>query len=147
MSQWYITTDQRYFVRTDDTGEIFLSTVPTLYLIFTNRYISDNERHDDDQKYCRILSPRISIIKRILSSLWAWSVSTMNWSCNIANDHIYRMVKERYSNIWPNQTIVSDQSELTIFLCQPMNSLLLMKTTLPWYSSFQLLPSYIDDPW
>ena len=33
---------------------------------------------------------------------------------------IYRMVKERYSNIWPNQTIVSDQSELTILLCQPM---------------------------
>ena len=56
------------------------------------------------------------------------------------------MVKERYSNIWPNQTIVSDQSELTILLCQPMNSLLLMKTTLPWYSSLQLLPSYIYDP-
>ena len=45
-----------------------------------------------------------------------------------AKDHIYRMVKERYSNIWPNQTIVSDQSELTILLCQSMNSLLLMKT-------------------
>ena len=57
------------------------------------------------------------------------------------------MVKERYSNIWPNQTIVSDQSELTILLCQAMNSLLLMKTTLPWYSSLQLLPSYIYDPW
>ena len=27
-----------------------------------------------------------------------------------------------------------------------MNSLLLMKTTLPWYSSLQLLPSYIYDP-
>ena len=36
------------------------------------------------------------------------------------NDHIYRMVKESNSNIWPNQTIVSDQSELTILLCQPM---------------------------
>ena len=57
------------------------------------------------------------------------------------------MVKERYSNIWPNQTIVSDQSELTILLCQLMNSLLLMKTTLPWYSGLQLLPSYIDNPW
>ena len=57
------------------------------------------------------------------------------------------MVKERYSNIWLNQTIVSDQSELTILLCQPMNSLLIMKTTLPWYSSLQLLPSYIYDPW
>ena len=57
------------------------------------------------------------------------------------------MVKGRYSNIWPNQTIVSDQSELTILLCQPMNSLLLMKTTLPWYSGLQLLPSYIYDPW
>ena len=31
----------------------------------------------------------------------------------------------KYSYIWPNQTIVSDQSELTILLCQPMNSLLL----------------------
>ena len=30
------------------------------------------------------------------------------------------MVKERYSNIRLNQTIVSDQSELTIHLCQPM---------------------------
>ena len=49
----------------------------------------------------------------------------------------------KYSNIWPNQTIVSDQSELTILLCQPMNSLLLMKTTLSWYSGLQLLPSYI----
>ena len=39
---------------------------------------------------------------------------------SLVNDHIYRMVKERYSNIWPNQTIVSDQSELTILLCQPM---------------------------
>ena len=28
-----------------------------------------------------------------------------------------------------------------------MNSLLLMKTTLPWYNSLQLLPSYIYDPW
>ena len=28
--------------------------------------------------------------------------------------------KKGYSNIWPNQTIVSDQSELTILLCQPM---------------------------
>ena len=28
-----------------------------------------------------------------------------------------------------------------------MNSLLLMKTTLPWYSGLQLLPSYIYDPW
>ena len=36
------------------------------------------------------------------------------------NDHIYRMVKESNSNILPNQTIVSDQSELTILLCQPM---------------------------
>ena len=27
-----------------------------------------------------------------------------------------------------------------------MNSLLLMKTTLPWYSGLQLLPSYIYDP-
>ena len=26
------------------------------------------------------------------------------------NDHIYRMVKESNSNIWPNQTIVSNQS-------------------------------------
>ena len=66
--------------------------------------------------------------------------------CCTLNDHIYRMVKERYSNIWPNQTNVSDQSELTILLCQPMNSLLLMKTTLPWYSGLQLLPSYIYDP-
>ena len=56
------------------------------------------------------------------------------------------MVKERYSNISPNQKIVSDQSELTILLCQPMNSLLLMKTTLPWYSGLQPLPSYIYDP-
>ena len=62
-------------------------------------------------------------------------------------DHLYRMVKESNSNIWANQTIVSDQSELTILLCQPMNSLLLMKTTLPWYSGLQLLPSYIYDPW
>ena len=28
-----------------------------------------------------------------------------------------------------------------------MNSLLLMKMTLPWYSSLQLLPSYIYDLW
>ena len=28
-----------------------------------------------------------------------------------------------------------------------MNSLLIMKTTLPWYSGLQLLPSYIYDPW
>ena len=28
-----------------------------------------------------------------------------------------------------------------------MNSLLLMKTTLPWYSGLQLLPSYVYDPW
>ena len=67
--------------------------------------------------------------------------------CCYSNDHMYRMVKERYSNIWPIQTIASDQSELNILLCQPMNSLLLMKTTLPWYSGFQLLPSYIYDPW
>ena len=30
----------------------------------------------------------------------------------------------KYSNIWPNQTIISDQLELTILLCQPINSLL-----------------------
>ena len=30
------------------------------------------------------------------------------------------MVIVKYSNIWPNQTIVSDQSELTILLCQLM---------------------------
>ena len=66
---------------------------------------------------------------------------------NWINDHIYSIVKERYSNIWPNQTIVSDHSELIILLCQPMHSLLLMKTTLPWYSGLQLLPSYIYDPW
>ena len=30
------------------------------------------------------------------------------------------MVIVKYSNIWTNQTIVSDQSELTILLCQPM---------------------------
>ena len=40
--------------------------------------------------------------------------------CVQINDHIYRMVKESNSNIWPNQTIVTDQSELTILLCQPM---------------------------
>ena len=28
-----------------------------------------------------------------------------------------------------------------------MNSLLLLKTTLQWYSGLQLLPSYIYDPW
>ena len=38
----------------------------------------------------------------------------------LPKDHIYRMIKEKYSNIWPNQTIVSDQSELTILFCQPM---------------------------
>ena len=37
-----------------------------------------------------------------------------------SNDHIYRMLKESNSKIWPNQTNVSDQSELTILLCQPM---------------------------
>ena len=52
----------------------------------------------------------------------------------------------KYSNLWPKQTIVSDQSELTILLCQPMNSLLLMKTTLPWYSGLQLVPSHIYNP-
>ena len=72
-------------------------------------------------------------------------VSNNVWT--VSKDHVYRMVKERYSNIWPNQTIVFDQSELTILLCQPMNSLLQMKTTLPWYRSLQLLPSYIHDPW
>ena len=72
---------------------------------------------------------------------------TLTFTQSNLKDHIYRMVKERYSNIWPNQTIVSDQSELTIPLCQPMNCLLLMKTTLPWNSGLQLLPSYIYDPW
>ena len=78
----------------------------------------------------------------------AW-VSSNHWISSTIGpkDHVYRMVKERYSNIWPNQTIVSDQSELTILLCQPINCLLLMKPTLPWYSSLQLLPSYIHDPW
>ena len=38
----------------------------------------------------------------------------------MTKDHVYRMWKIKYSNIWPNQTIVSDQSELTILLCQPM---------------------------
>ena len=87
------------------------------------------------------------ILKTMPGSSLLWSQDLHKMQLNQTNDHIYRMVKERYSNIWPNQTIVSDQSELTILLCQPMNSLLLMKTTLPWYSSLQLLPAYIDDPW
>ena len=63
-----------------------------------------------------------------------------------AKDHLYRMVIVEVQQYLtkPNH---SDQSELTILLCQPMNSLLLMKTTLPWYSNLQLLPSYIYDPW
>ena len=44
--------------------------------------------------------------------------SSVTWAC--IKDHMYRMVIVKYSNIWPNQTIVSDQSELTILLCQPM---------------------------
>ena len=59
-----------------------------------------------------------------------------------SNDHIYRMVKESNSNIWPNQTIVSDQSELTIILCQPM-IIYVGLTAAAWYSGLQLLPSYI----
>ena len=57
--------------------------------------------------------------------------------------YVYRMAKERYSNIWPNQTIVSDQSELTILLCQPMNYICRILTAAAWYSDLQLLPSYI----
>ena len=76
-----------------------------------------------------------------------FSGDSYRYRYSVPNDHVYRMVKERYRNILPNQTIVSNQSELTILLCQPINSLLLMKTTLPWYSSLQLLPSYIYDHW
>ena len=80
-------------------------------------------------------------------SWWEQVQESVTDNTLLSKDHVYRMVKERYSNIWPNQTIVSDQSELTILLCQPTNSLLLMKTTLPQYSGLQLLPSYIYDPW
>ena len=45
---------------------------------------------------------------------------TCNQTFVSLKDHVYRMWKVKYSNIWPNQTIVSDQSELTILLCQPM---------------------------
>ena len=68
----------------------------------------------------------------------------MNSVRSWCNDHIYRMVKERYSNIWPNQTIVPDQSELTILLCQPMIIYICrILTASAWYSGLQLLPSYI----
>ena len=70
-----------------------------------------------------------------------WQSQTVNqWVTEIFNDHLYRMVKESNSNIWPNQTIVSDQSELTLLSCQPMIRIL---TAAAWYSCLQLLPSYI----
>ena len=64
------------------------------------------------------------LFESVSSKLWQQKI----WRCD--KDHIYRMVKERYSNIWPNQTIGSDQSELTILLCQPINSLLLNENDL-----------------
>ena len=98
---------------------------------------------------CGCLMRRMFMITQVKKKL-KWriqscvnSLHVLGRGCTRSKDHVYRMWKVKYSNIWPNQTIVSDQSELTILLCQPMNSLLLMKTSLPWYSSLQLLPSYI----
>ena len=64
----------------------------------------------------------------------------------LPKDHVYRMWKVKYSNIWPNQTIVSDQSELTILLCQPMNSLLSNEDNLAmvqWPSTITILFIYM----
>ena len=69
-------------------------------------------------------------------------ILSLNYQGIAMNDHIYRMVKKSNSNIWPNQTIVSDQSILTILLCQPMNYICIL-TAAAWYSGLQLLPSYI----
>ena len=52
-----------------------------------------------------------------------------------ANDHIYRMVKESNSNIWPirtHYTFVSTND----YTCRIL-------TAAAWYSSLQLFPSYI----
>ena len=63
------------------------------------------------------------------AQLWSFVLLQSQYlNCNLillnysdhTNDHIYRMVKESNSNIWPNQTIVSDQSERMILLCQLM---------------------------
>ena len=59
----------------------------------------------------------------------------------LIKDHVYRMVKVKYSNIWPNQTIVSNQS---LYFC--VNQWLYMyvvKTTSAGHSDHQLLPFYI----
>ena len=52
------------------------------------------------------------------------------------------MWKVKYSNIWPNQTIVSDQSELTILLCQPMIIYVCIEDDVNWVqrpSTFHIL--------
>ena len=48
-----------------------------------------------------------------------------------SKDHLYRMVIVEVQQYLTKPNVVSDQSELTILLCQPMNNLLLMKMTLP----------------
>ena len=53
---------------------------------------------------------RFHTFTTLMQLFWCWR----------SKDHVYRMWKVKYGNIWPNQTIVSDQSELTILLCQPM---------------------------
>ena len=94
-----------------------------------------------------ITDSTLSVSVKLFHYYWLLIQELIVIRSGAVNYNIYRMVKESNSNIWPNQTIVSDQSELTILLCQPMTNLLLMKTTLPWFSSLQLLPSYIHDPW
>ena len=78
---------------------------------------------------------------KTLILVFVWAV------CVTVKDYIYRMVKVQVQQYFtkPNHCIWPIRTHYT--LCQPMNSLLLMKKTLPWYSGLQLLPSYIHDPW
>ena len=77
---------------------------------------------------------------------WYWHQSTMS---DDLTDHVYRMWKVKYSNIWPNQTIVSDQSELTILLCQPMIIYVCSEDDVNWVqrpSTFHILYTWsLDD--
>ena len=69
----------------------------------------------------QLLYSFIETKKCLISTFWLFCVEFIDHTSPVMfKDHIYRMWKVKYSNIWPNQTIVSDQSELTILLCQPM---------------------------
>ena len=79
--------------------------------------------------HCRVSHLHLSIketwmqVSKREDNCLRWFLGFKLWverTSGLVKDHVYRMVKVKYSNIWPNQTIVSDQSELTILLCQPM---------------------------